>query len=138
MAPALRRTQEPGPIPSTLLLDSPGENIHLRRVLEAQQCVKASTKAGITLPPSLLLAHPRQPKVGEFEVSLRIDQDVLGLQVAVENTVAVAKAHGVEELVEIRLRFGIGTYADARERGATGCVRRRVMVRDGGAGGGGT
>lgn len=48
---------------------------------------------------------PRQTKVSELDLSLSIDEQVLGLQVPMENPVRVAEGQALQQLEEITLQI---------------------------------
>lgn len=46
----------------------------------------------------------RQTKVSQLDLPLRIDEEVLGLQVSMENSVRVAEGQALQQLEKITLR----------------------------------
>lgn len=51
--------------------------------------------------------HPkgsRQTKVGELDLALGVDEEVLGLQVSMKNSVGVAEGQALQELEKVTLQ----------------------------------
>ncbi|KAK6935645.1 hypothetical protein RJ641_032675 [Dillenia turbinata] len=48
-----------------------------------------------------LIAHSAEPKVGNLEVAILVDEEVLGLEVAVEDAAGVAVGDSGDELLEV-------------------------------------
>lgn len=46
----------------------------------------------------------RQTKVGQLDLTLRVDEEVLWLQVSMKNSVRVAEGQALQQLEEITLR----------------------------------
>ncbi|KAJ6795135.1 putative CBL-interacting protein kinase 7 [Iris pallida] len=64
-----------------------------------------------------LVGERGEAEVGELEVAVTVEEEVLGLDVAVGDAVGVAEAEGGEELLEVAARGGLGQAAVAREAG---------------------
>ena len=85
-----------------------------------------------------VLVHRREPKIGELCVVLGVEQDILGLQVTVEDAVAVAVAEREQDLHKVPPRLLLDEAAalgDAVEELAA--LRRVGAVGEGGRGAGG-
>lgn len=55
--------------------------------------------------------HPkgsRQTKVGELDLALGVDEEVLGLQVSMKNSVGVAEGQALQELEKVTLQTHTG------------------------------
>jgi hypothetical protein len=52
-----------------------------------------------------------ESEIGKFEIAVTIDKKVLGLQIAVKNSVGVAKSNSAEHLVQERLDLHGGKAA---------------------------
>ena len=85
-----------------------------------------------------VLVHRREPKIGELCVVLGVEQDILGLQVTVEDAVAVAVAEREQDLHKVPPRLLLDEAAalgDAVEELAA--LRRVGAVGEGEEAGGG-
>ena len=66
---------------------------------------------------------PSQPKVGQFDDALVVDEQVLGLQVSVQNPSAVTEQDPLQDLVQVALRETAQVF-----RGDTGRQHRYSEV----------
>ena len=69
----------------------------------AARSASASASASTTTTAGLLAVGPRQPKVGELELALVVDQQIRGLQVSVQHAARVAVVEPSEELLHVAL-----------------------------------
>lgn len=68
----------------------------------------------MSISPQGNAKRPRESKVGQFEVALFVDQEVLRLEVAVEDAVRVEVVDAADELVGLRSSDGEGKGEEVR------------------------
>ena len=49
---------------------------------------------------------PRKPKVGQFDDATGVDEQVLGLEISMQDSVGVAECNTIQHLVDIHLEGG--------------------------------
>lgn len=79
--------------------------------------VRRSPASCVEEPVFELLGQSRESEVRDLEVAVAIEEEVLGLDVAVSHAVFVAETHGGDELLEVAARYRLRQFAVAGDFG---------------------